>query len=346
MTTFDDAVSFLGKAGRNRTRITLQFFDELTIDPNFSDLDIRIAWRLLRYLNGVEAISWPSIKRLAQEACCNPRSVRRAVRRLTKQTADGRPPAFFIDLGGGWKRLRVGRSNQYVPNPWRYEARGTETSPKGNKTGLSPPAKVQKALTESDNLRPARGTQTTSYGDSNDKTNRTRESPYPLESKTKKKPEKDNTRFASPSEGGETSVGLLDNEISSTPAADETSHCSARGDAEIGSSSIPRQRSLMPARMVLNGGRAKAAIGLEQDIDHAEQEGIELIELQKRDTLYGKVTADLPSHVSVRVDKRCRDVSADFDGRARHDAIMAALEALKAIREKDGAEGLRAVLER
>lgn len=359
MSKFDAAVAELGPAGKDRTALKLQFYDALTSDPDYSDLDVRIAWRLLSHLNGLQAIAWPSIETLAKEVGCAPRSARRAIKHLTTTTSDGRPPAFFIELGGGWKRSGVGRSNRYAPNPWRYEATGTQTTSKGNKTGPTPSA-VEQALPNSDNLRPtgyrrsrrlsphekmyngfkaaarrieATRTQTTGYPDSNDTPTRTRESPYPLESIPEKNPERNNAR-----------VDLLGDAIPSTTASDATAHCSAKGDAESESPPDRRQRALIPIRMTVNGGRSKAARALEQDQDRAEREGIELVELQARETLVGEITAGLPSPISVRVNKRCLAAAGDLDGRARHEAVLAELDALKAIREKDGVEGLRAAL--
>ena len=105
----------------------LRFFDALTVDPGLTDLDCRVAWRLLHYFNNRRGQAWPSLQRLADEVHAKKRSVVRSVSRLE---ADG---WFTVKRD---ERPGRGMSNRYIPRPERVTGgspfdgeRGTGESP-------------------------------------------------------------------------------------------------------------------------------------------------------------------------------------------------------------------------
>ena len=133
----------------DRTSVTaakLAFFDRLTVEPDLTHLDCRIAWRLLHYTHGVTGIYWPSYQRLAADAHCDKRSAIRSVKRL---------------IAEGWFDIVQegrGKSNLYRPNlakvgvvesppeENKLESSGVAESPRGDR---GTPAEVTQEHLES-----------------------------------------------------------------------------------------------------------------------------------------------------------------------------------------------------
>ncbi len=90
---------------KHLTARKLAFFDALTVDASLSDVDCRVAARLLRYYNHNVGCAWPSPDRLAEEIHCSERTVRRSIKRLEAA-------GWFTIIVGGKGR---GQTNQYVP---------------------------------------------------------------------------------------------------------------------------------------------------------------------------------------------------------------------------------------
>ena len=112
---------------RTATAAKLRFYDALSTDPGLTDLDCRVAWRLLHYFNNRRGQAWPSLQRLADEVHAKKRSVVRSVSRLE---ADG---WFTVKRD---ERPGRGMSNRYIPRPERVTGgspfdgeRGTGESP-------------------------------------------------------------------------------------------------------------------------------------------------------------------------------------------------------------------------
>ena len=104
---------------REWTRAKLAFYDALTIDADLTDLDCRVAWRLIHYHNLDRGYSWPSITRLAEEVHAARRSVIRSIDRLVAA-------GWFLKARGGGR----GRSSRYAPRLGKV----TERTPNVSKT--------------------------------------------------------------------------------------------------------------------------------------------------------------------------------------------------------------------
>jgi len=149
----------------------LDFLDALAVDPEVTDLDFRLSYQLMHYVNGITRTAWPGGPRLAREISADIRSVRRSLKRLT----EGPSPWWLRD-----KKGRRGRATVYRPNFDKLQAIENAEKSAGVGTSESPSPERGEHKTES------RVTQMPLVGDSNAPGTVTGESPQHLKRTPKK----------------------------------------------------------------------------------------------------------------------------------------------------------------
>lgn len=88
---------------RSFTSWKLDVVDALSVDPEVTDLDFRVAFRIIQHLNSVSRIAWPSVARLAAQLGKSEDRVRASTKRLQAV---------------GW--LVKERKSQKAPNEYRF----------------------------------------------------------------------------------------------------------------------------------------------------------------------------------------------------------------------------------
>lgn len=70
--------------GRRRgfTSWKLDMIDALSVDPEVTDLDFRVAYRLMQHVNSVSRLAWPSVARLAAQLGKSEDRIRASTKRL------------------------------------------------------------------------------------------------------------------------------------------------------------------------------------------------------------------------------------------------------------------------
>ncbi|MDF3216276.1 hypothetical protein EN962_13965 [Mesorhizobium sp. M7A.F.Ca.CA.001.09.2.1] len=88
----------------------LDMLDAMSVDPEVTDADFRVAFRMMQHVNSVSRIAWPSVDRLAVQLARSRDSIMASTKRLCAAlTKDGRPRLPWMRKSRPHKRA----ANQY-----------------------------------------------------------------------------------------------------------------------------------------------------------------------------------------------------------------------------------------
>lgn len=88
---------------RGFTSWKLEILNAMSVDPQVTDLEFRVAFRIMQHVNSVSRLAWPSVARLGAQLDKSGDRIRAATKNLHKL---------------GW--LRKGRKSQKAPNEYTF----------------------------------------------------------------------------------------------------------------------------------------------------------------------------------------------------------------------------------